>query len=113
MALSNRRGFRAHVNHVELVSEDAGRAQEAKTVVVVGSVACSVVVHVGGDPVHAGLSTEPEKRKNVIATGFEVWSHFKQGAAEGQVEVQCYVGAQTAGGPREFGAEFHDLDGTL
>jgi len=58
---------------------------------------------VGGDPIHAGLGTEAEKRKNIGATGSEVWSYFKQGEAEEHVKVQHYVG-----GTREFSTEFDE-----
>ena len=73
---------------------------------IVGPIACSVEVHVGGDSIHAGLGAESEERKNIGTTGTEVGSRFKQGAAQGQVEVQRYVGAQGAGGTRGFVTEF-------
>lgn len=85
-----------HALHVH----NSGHRGHKQSIVIIGSITSSVEVHMGGDPIHARLGAELKEREEIGTTGTEVGSHFKQSAAEEQVEVQRYVGAQIAGDPR-------------
>jgi len=63
-------------------------------------------MHMGRDPIHTGLCTEPEEGEYVGGAGSKVRVGFEERPADGQVEMQGDIGTQAAGGRGEFSAEF-------
>ena len=61
-------------------------------------------MHMGGNPIHTGLCTEPEESEYIGGAGSKVRGSFEERPADGQVEMQSDIGTQTAGGGGEFSA---------
>jgi len=93
-------------NLMELNPQGARGAQGAEMVRIVRSAPRAVKMHMGGNPIHTRLCTEPEESEYIGGAGSKARGRVEEQPADGQVEMQVDISRQAAGVGGDFSAEF-------
>ena len=70
-------------NHMKLIPQKARGAQGAEMVGIIGLTTRAVKMHVGGDPVHTRLCTEPEEGEYIGGADSKVRRGFEDRPVDG------------------------------